>query len=203
MRQQRFSHGLVVALVLSLYLVLATAACAGDLIELTRLDAGQLSQKITAYQKALERSPQDQETLKALGVSYHIKAGNDREKFSPLALKYLTRAHEADKTDYAVMGYLGSAICGMAKTTWNPLKKKAYVLEGTLLMNEAVEKAPDNMTVRWIRGKTSMSLPAILWKGDPALVDFEHLAALIEQNPDTYDWLKEKVTDTLARLRKQ
>ncbi len=182
-------------------ILLSVTALAGEWQNLYGLNDEQLSEKIVALRKSLAQNPESRTTLKTLGIACHFKAKNQTKIFAPQAVEYLQSAYELDKKDYVTMCYLGSAISRMATTTWNPIKKMSYVNKGTGLMDKAVRKAPDNVDVRMARGKTSLAMPAFLGRGDLARVDFEHLAELVDKNPDLYEGIREEVDSTLSELR--
>jgi len=160
----------------------------------------QLSEKISGFQKGLDQNPSDYEALKALGIAYHIKARKDAKEYAPRAAEFLSRAYEINKKDSETMCYLGSATTIMAKTTWNPIRKMSYVNKGVGLMDKAVKRDPDNVSVRMTRASNSKSLPSFLNRGDIALEDFEYLAGLIDKNPESLTSIKKKVYSNLAEL---
>jgi len=88
----------------------------------------------------------------------------------------------------------------MANTTWSPIKKMSYVNKGTGLMDKAVKRDPDNVSVRMTRASNSKNLPSFLNRGDIALEDFEYLAGLIEKNPGHLPSIKKKIYSNLAEL---
>ena len=181
-------------------LFLATPVWSKDWHELQDLTDAQLSEKISGFQKGLDQNSSDYEALKALGIAYHIKAGKDAKAYAPRAVEFLSRAYEINKKDNQTMCYLGSATTMMAKTTWNPIKKMSYVNKGTGLMDKAVKRDPDNVSVRMTRALNSKSLPSFLNRGDIALEDFEYLVGLIEKNPESLTSIKKKVYSNLAEL---
>jgi len=181
-------------------LFLATPVWAKDWHGLQDLTDVQLSEKISGFQKGLDQNPSDYEALKALGIAYHIKARKDAKEYAPRAVEFLSRAYEINKKDSETMCYLGSATTIMAKTTRNPIKKMSYVNKGAGLMDKAVKRDPNNVSVRMIRALNSKSLPSFLNRGDIALEDFEYLAGLIEKNPESLTSIKKKVYSNLAEL---
>lgn len=184
-------------------LIFTPAVWAGDWHELRDLDSGQLYEKILEFEKVLEQNPSDYNTIKGLGIACHIKAQEDAKKFAPKAVEFLSRAHKINKNDNETMCYLGSATTMMAKTTWNPIKKTSYVNKGIALMDKAIKKAQDNVSVRMTRAVNSRNLPSFLNRKDIALEDFEHLAGLIEKNPESLASVRRQVYTNLAELYKK
>ena len=168
--------------------------------ELYDLNEAKLENEISSFKLRLKESPGDIETLKGLGIAYHIKATNDIKNYAPLAVEVLTQAYGVNKKDNETLCYLGSATTMLAKTTWNPIKKVSYVNKGAAFMDKAIRRDPDNIAVRMTRGKNSRRLPFFLDRGRYALEDFEHLALLIEQNPNLSPSFKKDVYTNLAQL---
>jgi hypothetical protein len=186
-------------IILAVY-CLSIAATARDWHELGKLDEAGLKIKVDEFQERLKRESGDYDTLKGLGIACHMLAKSDPEKFGPLAVEALTRAWEMGPKDYEALCYLGSATTMMAQTTLNPVKKMSYANKGIALMDKAVRKAPDNVSVRLTRAYNSISLPSFLEREDIAVEDFEHLAAMIKRDPGSYGALKKEVQSRLAAL---
>jgi tetratricopeptide (TPR) repeat protein len=201
MRKTFYSgRGTTFGLLLTAALLIAAVAWAEDWHELQDMGDRELAEKIAEFQERLNQNPADFEILKALGIAFHRKANEDAKKFAPKAVEFLTKAHEIDTKDYETMCYMGSATTMMARTTWNPVKKMGYVNKGTGFMDKAVRRDPDNIFVRLTRAFNSKSLPSFLERGHIALEDFEHLAGLIEKNPDVSQAIKRTVYSNLAEL---
>jgi len=201
MRNRFYSHHKTIFhLLLAALFFLITPVWAKDWHELQDLTDVQLSEKISGFQKGLDQNPSDYEALKALGIAYHIKARKDAKEYASRAVEFLSRAYEINKKDSETMCYLGSATTMMANTTWNPIRKMSYVNKGTGLMDKAVKRDADNVSVRMTRASNSKSLPSFLNRGDIALEDFEYLAGLIEKNPESLASIQKKVYSNLAEL---
>jgi len=179
---------------------ISSVTIAGGWHELRNLKAEELSAKISEFKKRLEQNSSHYESIKGLGIAYHIKAQKDAKGFASRAVDMLTRAREINKKDYETLCYLGSATTMMAKTTWNPIKKMSYANKGIALMDKAVKRDPENITVRMTRGYNSMGLPGFLKRGGIAVEDFEHLAEMIEKDPVSFSSIKKEVYSTLAEL---
>ena len=190
----------IVGIILAMVFWSAAPVSAKDCQELRDLDGEQLAEKISEMQKVLDQNPSDFETMKGIGVAYHRMARKDAKTYAPKAVEILTKAFEANKKDYETMCYLGSATTTMAQTTWNPMKKMSYVNKGAALMDKAIRKDPDNVSVRMTRAYNSKSLPSFLNRGHLAVEDFEYLADLIEKNPESYVSIKKDVYTNLAEL---
>ncbi len=200
--EKRFlaSHLAGVGIILSIVLLFSSTILAKDWHELTRMTETELSEMIAEFQKRLDQDPDDYEMLKAIGIAYHTKCLKDPKKYTPMAVKFLTRAYEINRKDYMTMCYLGSATTQMTRTTWNPMKKGDYANRGYALMDKAVKKAPDNISVRLTRGFNAKYSPSFTGRREIALEDFEHLAGLIEKNPGISQATKKTVYANLVEL---
>ena len=190
----------IVSIIMAIAVWLAAPVSAKDCQELSDLDGEQLAEKISELQKILDQNPSDYEKMKCIGIAYHRMARKNAKTYAPKAVELLSKALEADKKDYETMCYLGSTTTMMAKRTWNPMKKMAYVNKGAGLMDKAIRKDPHNISVRMTRAYNSKSLPPFLNRGHLAVEDFEYLADLIEKNPDAYASIKKDVYTNLCEL---
>lgn len=181
----------------------ASPSLANDGHALHELDENLLSAQINALHEEFKQNPSNYEVAKGLGIAYHILATEDAKAYGSKAVKFLTTAYEMDRKDYVTMCYLGSATTIMANTTWNPLKKMSYVNKGTALMDKAVRKDPDNISVRMTRALNSKRLPSFLERGHLPLEDFGHLASLIEKGSAIDLTTRKKVYTNLAELYKK
>lgn len=204
MKKAKVIDGVITFFVVVLSIFIgATSAGAKDWHELRKLDDAQLTRQIEVFHNQLKQQNDDYEAIKGLGIAYHFKAQKNKKKFAPKAVAMLTRGYEQNKSDVEILCYLGSATTMMAHTTWNPIKKMHYANKGTSLMDKAVRKAPNNVSVRMTRGYNSMNLPKSLAREHIALEDFGHLAKLIESQPGQYESIKKEVLANLKLLSVQ
>ena len=187
-------------IVLLIVLLLCFSAMAGDWYLLNTMDESELAEKIGEFRKRLDQNPEDCEILKGLGIAYHIMATKDARKYAPLAFKTLSEVREWNEADYVTICYLGSATTMMAATTNNLMEKGSYTNRGIALMDKAVRKAPDNVTVRLTRAYNSKSLPDFLERKSVAIEDFEHLAEMIRKGSLSSISIKKAVYSNLAEL---
>ena len=177
-----------------------TTAAANDWSELNALNESELIEKTKEFKRRLDREPTDYEIMKGLGIAYHILAREDAKKYAHKSIEALTKVYERDKKDFVAMCYLGSSTTMMANTTWDQMEKGSYASKGIALMDKAVRKDPDNPSVRLTRAYNSMGLPDFLNRGGVGIEDFEHLAEMIEKDPETYGHLKQEVYRNLIKL---
>jgi tetratricopeptide (TPR) repeat protein len=175
-------------------------ATARDWYELNAMSESELAEKVAEFKKKLDHNPDEYETLKALGIAYHIMATQDAQTYAPLAVKPLSKILKKNETDYVTLCYLGSATTLMAKTTSNLMEKGSYTNRGIALMDKAVRKEPDNVTIRLARAYNSKSLPDFLERRSVAIEDFEHIAEMIGKAPSSLSSIKKEVYLNLAEF---
>lgn len=180
-------------------LLFAVSSLAKDWHELEEMTKVDLLGQIEQFKSQLGKTPDNVEVLKAIGIAYHVLAQEDQKEFAPKSKEYLERAFSIDKKDYEVMCYLGSITCMMAKTTFNPVKKMSYSNDGLALMDKAVARQPDNISVLMVRGITQSRLPAFFKRKKTAVSDFEKLEYLLQKKENVTPILKTVYTH-LANL---
>jgi tetratricopeptide (TPR) repeat protein len=96
------------------------------------------------------------------------------------AINRFEAALETDPDDHLARVYLGSAhTLRAAETFWGPSKLK-YLRRGEKLMNRAVEAAPDNPRVRFIRAVNAYRVPERFKQRPTAVADFSKLLPVAE-----------------------
>ncbi len=123
----------------------------------------------------LEQKPNDVETLMKLGKIYHDQgvAGNDDAVDKGFAC--LDKVLQIDPSNAAALVYRGSLWTLRARDAWWPFTKMKDVDKGVDEMDKAVDLAPDNVTVRLVRGINSVQLPSMFHRLPIALKDFEYM----------------------------
>ncbi len=167
------------------------------------LPPGALDQRVAELENKLTTDPTQVPIMKELGIAYHFQAIQGRKEATAKAVEQLERALAKAPSDYETMCNLGSSKTMLAKTTWNPIQKLSHVNAGTALMDRAVKRAPDNITVRMTRGANSLELPAFLNRVGCAVEDYTYLAGRIEQSPEELAALRQPVTQALTEARRR
>jgi hypothetical protein len=72
--------------------------------------------------------------------------------------------------------------------------------QGIAYMDEAVKKAPNNVTVRLIRAYNSRRLPDFLGREHIAFEDFHYLSEMIANGPSSYQTITKEVRLNLTEL---
>jgi hypothetical protein len=174
---------------------------ADDPTPVQELSPEALNQRVAELESAFAKDSQDDTFIKALGIAYHFQAVKGIKSATAKAVEKLESALAKAPSDYETMCYLGSTKTMMAKSTWNPIQKLSYVNDGTALMDRAVKRAPDNITVRMTRGANSLALPAFLNRVGCAVEDYAYLAERIEQSPEELAAIRQPVILALAEAR--
>ena len=173
---------------------------AEDWHELSAMSEPELVAKISDFEHKLNQTPGDNETLKTLGIAYHIMAIKNPRTYAPLAYKTLSKAYKKIENDYDTLCYLGSATTMMAMATNDVSQMGSYASKGIALMDKAVRMAPDSITVRLIRAHNSKSLPGFFGRRSLAIEDFEYLAEMIRRKPRFPVPVKKQVYSNLSDL---
>ncbi len=123
----------------------------------------------------LEQKPNDVETLMKLGKIYHDQgvAGNDDAVDKGFAC--YDKVLALDPSNAVALVYRGSLWTLRARDAWWPFTKMKDVDKGIDEMDKAVDLAPDNVTVRLVRGINSVQLPSMFHRLSIGLKDFEYL----------------------------
>lgn len=96
-------------------------------------------------------------------------------------IKRFEASLRADNNDQLARVYLGSACALRAKASfWGPTKLK-YLRRGQMLMDQAVEAAPDHPRVRMVRAIASYKVPKRFGRRKIAIADFEKLMPAVTQ----------------------
>ena len=107
-------------------------------------------------QAMLEQKPNDVETLIKLGMIYHDQgvAGNDDAVDKGFTC--LDKVLQLDPSNAVALAYRGSLWTLRARDAWWPFTKMKDVDKGIDEMDKAVDLAPDNISVRLVRGINSV-----------------------------------------------
>ena len=82
----------------------------------------------------------------------------------------------ADHSDNKLfLAYLGSAYTLKSRDLFPGPSKFHFLKEGLATMDRAVEAAPENIPVRFIRAMNNFNLPAFIGRRDTGRKDFDHL----------------------------
>ena len=100
--------------------------------------------------------------------------------------------------DIAFSTLLGSAYCLVARNSSDVLSKMRFAKRGLDILDEAVERAPDDFALRVTRGLVQANLPALFSRHARAITD---LAAAVELQPrQTLPVSKAQMAEIFAQL---
>jgi hypothetical protein len=88
----------------------------------------------------------------------------------------LTRLHSKNATDPLIMAYLGSARLLEAARALAPWRKGKLAKEGLRMLDEAVDKSPEHLEIRFLRAVSTSHLPDFFKRWEQSRSDFAWLA---------------------------
>jgi len=135
--------------------------------------------QLEAAQQAHRDDPDAYATNLALARAWYDLGLTDDRKAAARAEKRFDQLLDDHPGDAVATAYLGSCRLLHAKREWAPWRKYELSKEGVQLMNTAVDLAPDDMQVRFVRATTTENLPQRFELGDQADADFAWLAERI------------------------
>ncbi|MEN8263447.1 MAG: tetratricopeptide repeat protein [Nitrospirota bacterium] len=181
----------IVYLVAGLFLVvnLSTLSYAetnyGEL--LTILQKGELNKIMDDARKALERNPDDKDSLTTLGVAYHNLSTIGVKKAAQKAVEYLKKANKLYPDDALVLAMLGSSTTLIGKYAKDKVTEgRKYTNKGAGLIDRAVMKDPDHILVRMVRANNSRGLPKMFGRRHYFRDDMLHVEKLINKSPGKF-----------------
>lgn len=125
----------------------------------------------------LQQNPNDAATLVLLGRAYHNQGKAGDEDAVEKGFLYLDKALELDPSNALALAYRGSLWTMRGRDAWWPFTKMKHVEKGIDELDKAVEIAPDDVGVRFLRGINSLNLPSMFKRLPTALQDFAYLLA--------------------------
>ena len=113
----------------------------------------------------------------AKALYYRAVAGD--EKARKRSTEKFDRLASSNPDDAEVMAYRGSLRLFEAGKTWAVWRKYDLSKEGIALLDGAVDRAPDNLEVRFVRAATTRKLPAFFDRAEQSKDDLRFLAERI------------------------
>lgn len=159
--------------ILSFSLVLLLAAtCFGEKVKHANTPEGRLA-------KAEERMKEEgssSETKQAVAEALYFVGAAGNGKAVKRAEKLFTELHEADAEAAQPKAYLGSIKLLRSSTTWALWEKEKLARSGLQMLDDAVEAAPEDPEVRFVRAITTFNVPDWFQRSEQSAEDFELLA---------------------------
>lgn len=130
----------------------------------------------TTIDQILKNNPKDTTNLIQLGNYYHNKVMQTKdEKYIDLSEECFNKVLSFDSNNCIAKMWLGSLTTMKGKYAWLPWKKISHVEDGLLLMDEAVQHKPCNITARLIRANNNLQLPDFFNRQDTVLSDYKYV----------------------------
>jgi tetratricopeptide (TPR) repeat protein len=191
-RIARITQSRAACLVVGLFLLLILFSPAFGETDFGRIlgieDKGELNSMIDEAKKAIEKNPEDKDSLIKLGIAYH-NLGDFGESTAPKeSVKYLKRAKKLYPDDALIGAVLGSSTTMMGKYAKDKVTEgRKLVNKGGALLDRAVASAPDDALVRIIRANNSRGLPKLFGRRHYFKEDLLHVEKLIDKSPSAYN----------------
>jgi tetratricopeptide (TPR) repeat protein len=147
------------------------------------MDKGELKTIAGEAEKALEKNEDDSDSLKKIGIAYHNLAIMEEDDASERASKYLKKLNKLDPDDALILALLGSAVSMEGRDSINIVKKMGNANKGNNMLDQAVNKDPDNVYVRMVRANNSIDIPKFLGRRKFAKIDLLHIEEVINKSP--------------------
>jgi tetratricopeptide (TPR) repeat protein len=137
----------------------------------------------------IERQPAEDPTNVSLVVAAARACLGEAQRGNGEALskaeEYLDRALSMAPDNPQILVLHGSMLVLKGRDAKLPLMKMRYVQNGLKEMDRAVELAPKDFEVRYVRGVYALNLPDIFERSGTAVEDFECLLRMAVQAPDS------------------
>lgn len=132
----------------------------------------------------LEREPDNAQPRRELGILYQTLSPPDHWDFLDRAIENLELAREQVPDDPATLMFLGLAKAAKGRDpAVNLLAKLATARAGFRLMDQALALAPDNFSLRLLRGKAQLLAPGILGRKQALSEDHGWLRVRLQAHP--------------------
>ena len=144
-------------------------------------EAGKYAQLINADKPKDGAKPPDKFDMKAVKM-YRKAAKGDRDAVNK-ALSLFEKLYAQNPEDPLVSAYYSDCLCLSGRYAGNPGALFEKGMKAVKILDEAVEKDPDNIEIRLIRGLQSYLLPEPFFKRtSTAIADFEYLTERYEKD---------------------
>ena len=130
-----------------------------------------------------EAPPPEFEALRKEGVALHDAARDGDEEAAESAVDTLERYLERFPKDGEARAYLGSSYAMMGRDASSVVNKMRYTNRGLRHLDRALDAAPRDFTVRFIRARVNASLPSMFNRDEAALADMLALDEIFRASP--------------------
>jgi tetratricopeptide (TPR) repeat protein len=132
-------------------------------------------------EERLKEDPQNLSIVHELAKIYHDRALHKEEGALKEAETFLKEAKRRFPNDMVILAWYGSLLTIKARDSWFPPLKLSRLQKGISILDEAVERAGDDVIVRMIRANNSLHLPEFTERVDVAIEDFKYLLKASEE----------------------
>lgn len=135
-------------------------------------------QSIKDLQGQVSQSPHDITALLNLGIAYHNDGASGNKESVEKGFACLDTLLALDPTNAMALAYRGSLWTMRGRDAWWPFTKMSDVDKGIDELDKAVDLAPENVSIRLVRGINSVRLPSMFKRLGIAIKDFYYLVNL-------------------------
>lgn len=165
----------------STLLILLALPAGTSALQSVGTDYPTLAERRAQLEEALDRRPGDYDTLVDYAAILHLQGIEGDDDAAEKALEILEELH-GERPDHPVVRvYLGSALLLKAGRTWAVWKKGSLSKEGIRHMDAAVELAPLDPEIRFMRGASLRPLPGFFDMEEQAREDLTWVAERAER----------------------
>ena len=127
--------------------------------------------------------PPEFKALREEGIALHDAALEGDEGAAEPAVEALERYLKRFPGDGEARAYLGSAYAMMGRDASSVVNKMRYANRGLRHLDRALDAAPRDFTVRFIRANVNASLPEMFNRGEAATEDMLALDEIFQASP--------------------
>ncbi|MCB0263725.1 MAG: hypothetical protein KDE52_00265 [Calditrichaeota bacterium] len=129
------------------------------------------------------------------------KALDDKSAIEPAIERFGNLAKQYPAIAGRMKTYTGALVGLKAKYAFWPQDKLSYVNDGLKLLDEGLEKMPDDLETLFIHGTACHYLPSFIGRGAQAAADFEKIVHLLPSAYQSHD--PELIEDILKFFSKE
>lgn len=137
------------------------------------------------------------EMLKRARAQFYV-AVEDEKQIAP-TIRLFERIEQIEpKYTGRIQVYIGALVALKGKHAFFPHTKLKWVKRGLAIMDNGLQKTPNDLEALFIHGSTCYYLPFFFRRGDDAQRDFRKIIKLMPHQMDTYD--PKLITNVVAFL---
>ena len=133
-------------------------------------------------------------------IALHDAARDGDEEAVEPAIEMLTALNRADPENAEVLAYLGSSYALVARYGKGVFARMSNGRKGLKLLDQALERAPDNFTVRMVRAWVYGAMPTFLGYADDAIEEMLALHSIFSSLDTPSRQMSEAMVPIYERL---